>query len=462
MLKAATICNIPPFTRPVEFEFDKRINLFIGPNATGKSTLLRRLAEGKFDLSGDTYPKFAFDISVIDEDRQIRDMTGVNLSRSINITYEDLLKESEKASLEDWLPLEAWSRYSIGMLPVIYVPASRINIPLSNDAPGIRGILGEQSEQKTLTEILDSSDSSNLFDGHVVYRAARKINENFQTGNYDSDKVDQLFKGSLVPYRCVYDICSDILSESSSRPFDWVHSLPVESSARIPITVTTVHHDMAVRTIDKGSAGISSGTFVGDLSSGTQGTLLWIWYLALRIGDFYDFRNGWETRPAILFLDEIENHLHPSWQRRVLPALLKHFPQLQIFASSHSPFIVAGLRAGQVHLLKRDKDNAVVSSTNEEDIVGWTADEILRAFMGVVDPTDEMTANNAARLRYLRDKEAQEGLEEGERSEMDDLRDRVGGEILSKGGLNLQRERYADLMQQFLMTRLTDSAQDEA
>ena len=34
---------------------------------------------------------------------------------------------------------------------------------------------------------------------------------------------------------------------------------------------------------------------------------------------------------------------------------------------------------------------------SEQDIVGWTADEILRTFMGVDDPTDEMTATNAAR-----------------------------------------------------------------
>ena len=37
--------GVPPFTAPVEFEFDERVNVFVGPNASGKSTLLMILAE---------------------------------------------------------------------------------------------------------------------------------------------------------------------------------------------------------------------------------------------------------------------------------------------------------------------------------------------------------------------------------------------------------------------------------
>ena len=96
----------------------------------------------------------------------------------------------------------------------------------------------------------------------------------------------------------------------------------------------------------------------------------------------YDFADGWEKQPAILLIDEIENHLHPTWQRRVIPALLEHFPGLQIFATTHSPFVVAGLKAGQVHLLKRDANGVVTASTNEHDIIGWTTDEILTHIHG--------------------------------------------------------------------------------
>ena len=90
---------------------------------------------------------------------------------------------------------------------------------------------------------------------------------------------------------------------------------------------------------------------------------MWIRWLALKMLHHYTKlrRNsaqegGWDKKPAILLIDEIENHLHPTWQRRVIPALLEHFPGLQIFATTHSPFVVAGLKAGQVHLMKRDEN----------------------------------------------------------------------------------------------------------
>ena len=48
----------------------------------------------------------------------------------------------------------------------------------------------------------------------------------------------------------------------------------------------------------------------------------------------------------------------------------------------------------------------VTATTNEQDIIGWTTDEILRTFMGVDEPTDELTIKRAKRLRELRGKES--------------------------------------------------------
>ena len=218
---------------------------------------------------------------------------------------------------------------------------------------------------------------------------------------------------------------------------------------------------MGVRTIDVKDRA-DDVLFVGDLSSGTQNTLLWIWHLALMMADHYDFCDGWEEKPAILLIDEIENHLHPTWQRRVIPALRKHFPGVQIFATTHSPFVVAGLKAGQVHLLERDENGVVSASTEDRDIVGWTIEEILHSVMGVNALTDEETANKAERLQELQRKDALDGLSEGEAAEMEGIRAEVSRDVLAGGALNAQRERYADMMQKFLKSRLSETAQDKA
>ena len=423
MISAGAISNIPPFTKPVEFEFDKQVNLFVGPNSIGKSTLLRTLATGKFDLTGSAGPKFVFDSQLRSRSRWI----GAP-------TYRELMNEPDESNKDKWETLAVSAENLLRRIPLIYIPASRVNLPLSEDLTSIREILSGQSNRQSVSEILNNSNSLSLFDSSVVYRATRIINENFQTGNYSENRFDQLMMTSHIPYRCAQRICSDVLDGSSS--FDWVQDLPIGPSEE-RFSVATVHHDMAVRTRTDSLIDPEKGIFVGDLSSGTQGTLLWIWYMALRIADFYEFLEGWEKRPAILILDEMENHLHPSWQRRVIPILLEYFPNLQIFTTSHSPFIVAGLSAGQVHLLKRDEDNAIVATTNKEDITGWTADEILRTFMEVEDPTDEMTAKNATKLRQLRNKEAHFGLDDDEQSELNDLLGKVGGDIVAKGGLTM-------------------------
>jgi len=184
--------------------------------------------------------------------------------------------------------------------------------------------------------------------------------------------------------------------------------------------------------------------YAGALSSGTQGTLLWVWALALHMAHYYHLQEGWENRPAVLLIDEIENHLHPTWQRRVIPALLEHFPKLQIFATTHSPFVVAGLKAGQVHLLNRDASGVVTASTSGQDVIGWTADEILRTMMGVPDPTDEDTAEAAAELRELRKQLplADEQEEEKRQQRIQELRQRVNRDLLAGGPMAAQRELF--------------------
>ena len=191
--------------------------------------------------------------------------------------------------------------------------------------------------------------------------------------------------------------------------------------------------DSAVVHLAYGDGSRNTALHRSHLSSGTEGTLLVDLVAGTENAALLRICEGLEEQPAILLIDEIENHLHPTWQRRVIPALLEHFPGLQIFATTHSPFVVAGLKAGQVHMLKRDADGVVSATTNKEAIEGWTADEILRVYMGVDDPTDQDTAEAAAQLRKLRDEgpSADEREEEERQAEIRRLRQIVDRAELS-------------------------------
>lgn len=52
---------------------------------------------------------------------------------------------------------------------------------------------------------------------------------------------------------------------------------------------------------------------------------------------------------GLLLIDEIETHLHPKWQKRILGIIRKLFPNLQIILTTHSPFVVASMDGASIY-----------------------------------------------------------------------------------------------------------------
>ncbi len=95
--------------------------------------------------------------------------------------------------------------------------------------------------------------------------------------------------------------------------------------------------------IDTGSMEISVETDGGRVpleavSQGTASVLCWIGTLIQRCS---------ETRKtdqaALLLIDEIDAHMHPKWQQSFVDAFREQFPNVQIIATTHSPFVVANM-----------------------------------------------------------------------------------------------------------------------
>ena len=56
---------------------------------------------------------------------------------------------------------------------------------------------------------------------------------------------------------------------------------------------------------------------------------------------------------GLVLIDEIDAHLHPSWQQKILRLLTRRFPKVQFVVSAHNPLIVAGCDRGEVSVLRR-------------------------------------------------------------------------------------------------------------
>ena len=57
---------------------------------------------------------------------------------------------------------------------------------------------------------------------------------------------------------------------------------------------------------------------------------------------------------AIILIDEIDLHLHPQWQRKIVHDLTRTFPNCQFIASTHSPQVIGEVPHGRVRFIDGD------------------------------------------------------------------------------------------------------------
>lgn len=453
--------GVPPLTEPVAFRFDERVNVFIGPNASGKSVLLRLLADGVSETK--------------DGSKRLipHGQNPVVLHLCSDEVFDEFVEDPPTSgplrflsASADWIDAELRNR--MPNPPAIYIGAVREGLPGISEQPSPE-VFGA-----TAAEVLAGP-----------FSGSRTMCASFLLGKelWESERDDlplyarvRLMDAVELADACSQRICAEVIRDAQSHNYipgvdvrDWLAHYHADPN-RIPIlrlmgiNTTDIRNFEYLPYDEQPSYSAyredadSVPIYLGHASSGTAGVLLWLRWLALKMVHYYEFAEDWARKPAILLIDEIENHLHPTWQRRVIPALLEHFPGLQIFATTHSPFVVAGLKRGQVHLLQRNAEGVVTASTNERDVIGWTADEILRTMMGVEEPTDQLTVERAERLRQLRGKDA---LTAEEEEELNELRRQVNEDLLAKRGpLEAQEERFDKLMRDFLLSRQSDLAQE--
>lgn len=58
--------------------------------------------------------------------------------------------------------------------------------------------------------------------------------------------------------------------------------------------------------------------------------------------------NALKETNGLVLIDELDLHLHPSWQKAIVKELTTSFPKIQFVATTHSPFIVQSLAKDQI------------------------------------------------------------------------------------------------------------------
>lgn len=119
------------------------------------------------------------------------------------------------------------------------------------------------------------------------------------------------------------------------------------------------------------------------MSHGYQATMAWIADLVGQI-----FLEAKAPVPAskmegIVLIDELDLHLHPTWQVKIVQDLKRVFPRLQFVATTHSPMVLPGLKQDEIVLLEQDEDGSVRAKEAPETPALMTGSDIYRTFFGI-------------------------------------------------------------------------------
>jgi hypothetical protein len=117
------------------------------------------------------------------------------------------------------------------------------------------------------------------------------------------------------------------------------------------------------------------------VSQGTSSIIGWVGTLLQRLQEInQDSGNPTQAR-AIVLIDEIDAHMHPEWQKTLVPLLKDNFPNVQFIATTHSPLVAGAMEEQEVIRLVR-VGAAIEARGVGERLRGLRADQILtsRAF----------------------------------------------------------------------------------
>lgn len=367
------VTNIGPFD-DITFEFDEYINVFVGPNSSGKSTALMTLANivtYPFTLPGrlcKTAPA-AFTVHLVGRDGQPQELTG-----ALPLDQETLAYYSRWATVLTALGYSA------------FVPALRQNT-------GFRS---------------SGSRAESTWTGTSQPPATAWAERPSLTGRCPEELV---LRRSLLPTDAILIRPEAVLERmvefadravhrndpAMRRLLTQIASIASEILDGFPVEFWRIAEDRdglfpQFRTLD--------GDIAFDVfSQGTQSVLQWLAYVLISYAKYYGYPSNLAEQPGIMIIDEIDAHLHPTAQQRVIPVLRRHFPKMQIFCSTHSPLMLVGLQPGQIQLLQRDSHGTVTVSRNATAIAAQSTDAVLHQFFGIPIAASEPPEETSTRDR---------------------------------------------------------------
>ena len=134
---------------------------------------------------------------------------------------------------------------------------------------------------------------------------------------------------------------------------------------------------------------------VRQLSDGERSVLALVLDIAKRLSQANPrLEDPLTSAQAVILIDEIDLHLHPQWQRKIVGNLEKTFPNCQFIATTHSPQVIGEVQHDKIQIIK---DGKIYSPSHSFGIdSSRVLEEVM--FTNSRNPAVEKEINRVARL----------------------------------------------------------------
>ena len=167
---------------------------------------------------------------------------------------------------------------------------------------------------------------------------------------------------------------------------------------------------------------------VEELSDGYRSILSMTFEMIRQLVQVYDLKQifGEENQaqiiaPGIVLIDEIDVHLHPTWQKKIGIWFCKHFPNIQFIVSTHSPIICQAATQGTIYRLPKpgsnDTGQMITGQNRDRLLYGNVLDAYGTELFGENVTRSEISQQKQTRLAQLNQKARYEQLTEEESQE---------------------------------------------
>jgi predicted ATP-binding protein involved in virulence len=120
---------------------------------------------------------------------------------------------------------------------------------------------------------------------------------------------------------------------------------------------------------------------VNQLSDGEKCLMAMVGDLARKMAIANPIRSYPLEGDGIILIDEIDLHLHPKWQRMVIPKLMAVFPNCQFIITTHSPHVITHVHPECLYLLQQTSSG--ITAQRPRESYGKSVDRILEDLMGL-------------------------------------------------------------------------------